>query len=309
MERKNVLDWSGKRGGKGGVAFEKVKPDVREKALEHGFSFLFDEELVMLILGSGTRQIPVELMAERITGVLNDFDSDEVVENLMHLKGVGQGKALAVGAALELGRRRNCHLRAPIKSPCDIVPFVKNYAVCEKEHFLLVTLNGGNEIIQIHVITVGTLNRTLIHPREVFSVAMRDNAAAIIVSHNHPSGNCTPSDEDIKVTEILEKVSVIMGIELLDHVIVSRETYFSFLENKMLKKDQKKERDLSEEKRKTGKVRGKAGFDEERELPGGELPDSELPECELPESELPDSECELPEWDEYYAAAGLRKFL
>ena len=213
---------------------EKIKPDVREKALEHGFSFLFDEELVMLILGSGTRQMPVELMAERIVGILYDFDTEEVVENLVRLNGVGLGKALAVAAALELGRRRSCHLRAPIKSPTDIVPFVKNYAVCDKEHFLLVTLNGGHEIIQIHVITVGTLNRTLIHPREIFSVAMRDNAAAIIVSHNHPSGNCEPSEEDIQVTETLRKVSVIMGIELLDHVIVSREGYFSFLENKML---------------------------------------------------------------------------
>lgn len=213
---------------------EKIKPDVREKALEHGFSYLFDEELVMLILGSGTRQMPVELMAERIVGILYDFDAEEVVENLVRLNGVGLGKALAVAAALELGRRRSCHLRAPIKSPTDIVPFVKNYAVCDKEHFLLVTLNGGHEIIQIHVITVGTLNRTLIHPREIFSVAMRDNAAAIIVSHNHPSGNCEPSEEDIQVTETLRKVSVIMGIELLDHVIVSREGYFSFLEHKML---------------------------------------------------------------------------
>ena len=213
---------------------EKIKPDVREKALEHGFSYLFDEELIMLILGSGARGLPVEYMAEKIADVLDDCDFEDAVENLLRVKGVGQGKALAVAAALELGRRRSNHLRAPIKSPCDIVPFLKNYAVSEREHFLLVTLNGGHEILQIHVITVGTLNRTLIHPREVFTTAMRDNAAAIIVSHNHPSGNCQPSEEDIAVTETLEKVSVIMGIELLDHVIVSRETFFSFLEHKML---------------------------------------------------------------------------
>ena len=218
---------------------EKIKPDVREKALEHGFSYLFDEELIMLILGSGARGLPVEYMAEKIAEVLDDCDFEDAVENLLRVKGVGQGKALAVAAALELGRRRSNHLRAPIKSPCDIVPFLKNYAVSEKEHFLLVTLNGGHEILQIHVITVGTLNRTLIHPREVFTTAMRDNAAAIIVSHNHPSGNCQPSEEDIAVTETLEKVSVIMGIELLDHVIVSRETFFSFLEHKMLNSEKK----------------------------------------------------------------------
>ena len=225
---KNVLLWQ-----------EKAKPDVREKALEHGFSFLFDEELIMLILGSGTKNLPVEFIAENIVDVLDDCDFDDAVENLLQVKGVGQGKALAVAAALELGRRRSCHLRAPVKTPCDIVPFLKNYAVNEKEHFLLVTLNGGHEIIQIHVISVGTINHTLIHPREVFSVAMRDNAAAIIVSHNHPSGICEPSEEDVKVTEVLEKVSVIMGIELLDHVIVSRESYFSFLENKMLQSQRK----------------------------------------------------------------------
>ena len=238
------------------------RPDVREKVLEHGFSFLFDEELVMLILGSGTKELPVGRMAERIIEVLDDCDFDDSVENLLRVKGVGQGKALAVAAALELGRRRNCHLRAPIKAPCDIVPFLKNYAVSEKEHFLLVTLNGGHEIIQIHVVSVGTLNRTLTHPREVFTLAMRDNAAAIIVSHNHPSGNCDPSEEDQAVTEILEKVSFIMGIELLDHVIVSCESYFSFLENKMLKKENKKNNDGSKES-----FEKNDGFIDENDLP------------------------------------------
>ncbi|MDY5819619.1 MAG: DNA repair protein RadC, partial [Treponema sp.] len=207
-----------------------------------------------------------------------DCDFEDSVKNLLRVKGVGQSKALAVAAALELGRRRNSHLRAPIKSPSDIVPFVKNYAVCEKEHFLLVTLNGGHEIIQIHVVTVGTLNRTLIHPREVFTLAMRDNAAAIIVSHNHPSGNCQPSEEDVAVTGILEKVSIIMGIELLDHVIVSRESYFSFLENKMLKNGKEKDSDVNEDT------------------------------FEIEKDETINEENDLPEWDEYYAAAELEKY-
>ncbi len=213
---------------------EKYKPNVREAAMEHGLSYLFDEELIMLILGTGTRQMPVELMAERILGVLDDYDSDQVVEKLLRLKGVGQGKALAVAAALELGKRRNNHLCAPVKSSADIVPFVKNYAVCKKEHFLLVTLNGSHEIIQIHVVSVGTLNRTLIHPREIFSTAMKEDAAAIIVCHNHPSGNCRPSEEDVLVTHNLERVGEIMGIELLDHIIVCRDSYFSFMDNKLL---------------------------------------------------------------------------
>ena len=213
---------------------EKYKPAVRETAMEHGLSYLFNEELVMLILGTGNSQMPVEIMAEKIVGVLDDSDAEKVVENLLRLKGVGQGKALAIAAALELGKRRNNHRGAIIKSPSDIVPFVRNYAVCNKEHFLLVTLNGGHEIIQIHVVTVGTLTRSLIHPREVFGTAMRENAAAIIVCHNHPSGNCEPSEEDVDVTHNLEKAGIIMGIEVLDHVIFSQESYFSFLDNKML---------------------------------------------------------------------------
>ena len=213
---------------------DRIKPDVRETAMEHGLSFLFDEELVMLILGSGTSNLPVEVMAEKIGEVLDDSDPADVVDNLLRLKGVGQGKALAVAAALELGKRRSSHLCAPVKSPSDVVPFVQNYAVSKKEHFLLVTLNGSHEIIQIHVISIGTLNRTLIHPREIYGTAIREDAAAIIVCHNHPSGNCEPSDEDIAVTHNLERVGEIMGIELLDHIIVCRESYFSFLDNKML---------------------------------------------------------------------------
>ena len=219
---------------------EKIKPGVRESAMEHGLSYLFDEELVMLILGTGNSSMPVEIMADRIVDVLDDSDPDAVVANLLKLKGVGQGKALAVAAALELGRRRNAHLCAPISSSSDIVPFVQNYAVCKKEHFLLVTLNGSHEIIQIHVISVGTLTRGLVHPREIFGTAMRENSAAIIVCHNHPSGNCEPSEEDINVTHNLERVGEIMGIELLDHIIVCRDSYFSFADSKMLLKNKNK---------------------------------------------------------------------
>ncbi len=217
---------------------DKIKPSVREIAMEHGLSFMFNEELVMLILGSGTSCMPVEVMAEKILEVLDDSDPADVVDNLLRLKGVGQGKALAVAAALELGKRRSSHLCAPIKSSSDVVPYVQNYAVSKKEHFLLLTLNGSHEIIQIHVVSIGTLNRTLIHPREIYGTAMREDAAAIIVCHNHPSGNCEPSEEDIDVTHNLERVGEIMGIELLDHIIVCRESYYSFLDNKMLLKNQ-----------------------------------------------------------------------
>lgn len=210
------------------------KPDLREKAIMHGIQFPFDEELIMLILGTGTKEMPIDRMAEKIIETLDESNDDEIVNNLLHIKGVGNGKALAVAAALELGRRRNNHLKAQIRAPRDVVPFIRNYAVSQKEHLLMVTLNGGHEIIQIHVVSVGTLNKTLIHPREIFSEAIKENAAAIIVCHNHPSGNSEPSDDDIESTRILIQAAHIIGIELLDHIIIDCEGYYSFMEHKLL---------------------------------------------------------------------------
>lgn len=216
---------------------EKKKPDIREVALEHGLNFSFDEDLIAMILGSGSKEMPVQKMARKILDTLDDSNEEDVVKNLLQVKGVGQGKALAIGAALELGKRRSNHLLAPIRHPYDIVRFVQNYAVSQKEHFLVVTLNGSHEIIKIHVVSIGTLNKSLIHPREVFQVAIKENAAAIILCHNHPSGNVEPSKEDIETTKILVQASYIMGIEILDHVIVSMEKYYSFMENEVLFKD------------------------------------------------------------------------
>lgn len=193
-----------------------------------------DEELVMLILGSGTKSLPVDSMARKIIAALDDFNEADWIKKILSVKGIGIGKALAVAAALELGKRRYCHLGAHVKSPQDIVPFVKSYAMNTKEHFLVITLNGGHNIIRIHVVSVGTINRTLIHPREVFVDAIRENAAAIILCHNHPSGNCVPSEDDLATTEMLINASKIVGIPILDHLIIDCNGYFSFLENDVL---------------------------------------------------------------------------
>lgn len=207
------------------------KPDVRELVLKRGMTFPSDEELVMLILGSGNSQKSVRELAKDVVEVLYGTNSEDVVKKLCEIQGMGAGKSLAVAAALELGRRRSGHLQAVIKHPSDIVPFVQNYSMQKKEHFLCITLNGGHEIMQIRVVSVGTLNKTLVHPREIFSEALTQNAAAIIVCHNHPSGNCAPSEDDITTTEMLLSASEIIGIALLDHIIISCDSYFSFVEN------------------------------------------------------------------------------
>ncbi|MBQ9630946.1 MAG: DNA repair protein RadC [Treponema sp.] len=213
-------------------------PDVREQVLKRGFSYPSDDELVMLILGSGTKDFPIQRLARDVVKKMYTADSKDLVQELASIKGMGMSKSLAIAAAIELGRRRSLHLNAIIRHPSDVVTFVKNYSVLPKEHFICITLNGGHEIIKIRVVTVGTINRTLVHPREVFSEALMENAAAIIVCHNHPSGSCTPSLEDIEATRNLLEAANIIGISLLDHIILDREGYFSFLEHNLLFNEQ-----------------------------------------------------------------------
>lgn len=212
----------------------KNKPDIRERTIENGLLYPTNVELLMLILGSGNKDMSVEVMAQKINDVLTDSNLEDVVGNLLKVKGVGQGKALAVAAALELGRRHCSHLKAHIQSPEDILPYVQNYAMCGKEHFVMITLNGGHEIIKIHLISVGTVNKTIIHPREVFREAIKENASSIVICHNHPSGNCAPSDEDIETTKYLIEASNLIGIPILDHIIFDCDSYYSFLEHEFL---------------------------------------------------------------------------
>lgn len=210
------------------------KPDIREKALKYGLGYPLDEELIMLILGTGNRQMSVKTMSRKIVDVLDSCNSRDVVERLLKMKGVGQGKALAVAAALELGKRRTCHLGAHIQCPDDLIPFVNHYAMNDKEHFLAVTLDGGHNIIQIHVVSIGTSNRTFVHPRDVFGEAIRENATSVILCHNHPSGRTEPSEEDIQTTKKLIQASEIVGIPVLDHIIIDCSSYYSFLEHGLL---------------------------------------------------------------------------
>ena len=210
------------------------KPDIREQVLKQGISYPTDEELIMLILGKGIKGVPIQQLAARVISVLHGTNDNQIVQNLLTIKGIGTSRALALAASIELGRRYTKHLQSPIKKPEDILPYVQQYAIEQKEHFLAITLNGAHEIIKIRVISIGTLNRTLIHPREIFSEALTDHAAAIIVCHNHPSGNTSPSNEDIETTQILIKASQILGISLLDHLIIGRQSYYSFADHKLL---------------------------------------------------------------------------
>lgn len=213
----------------------KPKPNVREMAIRHGIEFPSDEELLMLILNGGCRNMPLEKLAEKALSVINECKPGELVDRLTQISGMGEAKALALAAAVELGRRRNAAYRCRIVRPVDIVPYLKHYSLEKREHFVVATVNGAKELLNIRVVSVGTMNRTLVHPREVFADAITENAAGIICCHNHPFGPCLPSDADRSTTQVLEEASVILGITFLDHIIVTHEEYFSFLEHGLLK--------------------------------------------------------------------------
>ena len=210
------------------------QPNIRELTLLNGISYPDDEELIMLILGKGTKNNPIESLAEKVTKTINSSNEEELIPNLKKINGMGESRALIIAAALELGRRRRGILRSSINAPKDVIPFLQHYTLMPTEHFITVTVNGAKEILSTRVVSVGTINKALIHPREVFANAVSEYASGIICCHNHPCGQCYPSNADIDSTKILQKAAKIVGIVFMDHIIITKEDYFSFLEHGML---------------------------------------------------------------------------
>ncbi len=203
----------------------------REKLIARGPQGLSDLDLLQLLLGSGCRQVPLETLALRCRDILDHHGTALGPESLEGIAGLGPAKAGQLSAALELARRlgRPHHLR--IKGPADLVPRLVHWTDRPQEVFLTVTLNGAQEVLGIRPVTVGLLNRTLIHPREVFAPALEDRAASIVLAHTHPSGAVEPSREDREATSRLSQAGKLLGVEVLDHLILSASSYYSFREN------------------------------------------------------------------------------
>ncbi|MXI86694.1 RadC family protein [Sphaerochaeta halotolerans] len=201
----------------------------RERLILRGAEALSDQELLSILIGSGNRDRSVNAIAKDLLDLL-DRKPIATNEDLMAIGGLGMAKATLIGAALELGRRRLPAKRRQISTPADIFPLIRHYAARMQEHFLSVCLNGAHEVLSVNVCSIGLVNRTLVHPREVFGEAVRQRATAILVAHNHPSGNLEPSMEDKDVTRRLKQAGDILGIKVLDHLIFSEEGYLSMLE-------------------------------------------------------------------------------
>ena len=214
----------------------------REKLLAYGPSGLSNAELLAILLRSGTRKKSVLRIAEEILARIKEQGLVGMVHisvaALAKIDGVGKVKAATLQAAIELARRLAVQQSAKIQmitGPEDVARYaMPHYRFEQKEHFAVLLLNTKNHVISMPEVSVGSLSASVVHPREVFRAAIDHAAAAMILLHNHPSGDPTPSREDIAVTERLVKAGKIMDIPVLDHVVLGRDRFISLKEKGLL---------------------------------------------------------------------------
>ncbi len=199
----------------------------REKLLNKGVQHLKDYELVAIVLGSGIKGKDVIKLSKEIVKLFEDDFNSLDLQKLLSIHGLGVAKASQVISAVELSRRYLIKQNKKITDASDVYEELKKYRDKRQEYFLSLYLDGANHLCETRVITIGTLNQSLVHPREVFAPAIEQRCASIIVAHNHPSGVLSPSKEDIEVTKRLQESGKILGIELLDHLIFTKNGYVS----------------------------------------------------------------------------------
>lgn len=203
----------------------------REKLQKKGAEALSDLELMAILVGKGTEGHDVMSVAKCILKILDSSNEKPNLKELQKIEGVGPAKATLIAAALEFARRRIRPEGLKISFPPDVLPLIRHYADRKQEHFICISVNGANEVITSRVVSVGLVNKTQVHPREVFADPITDRASAIIVAHNHPSGGLNPSKEDIEITKQLKSAGKTLGIKLLDHIIFNHKGYYSFLDH------------------------------------------------------------------------------
>ena len=203
----------------------------REKLLEKGARSLSDAELLAVLLGKGSARQDVLSLAAKVVPEIDQKGFRLSVDDLSRFDGIGPAKAALILAALEFARRRIKPDGFKISQPSDLLPLVRHYADRKQEHFLCASVNGANEIIQIRVVSIGLIDKSPAHPREVFADPITDRASAVILAHNHPSGALTPSEADREITRRLQDAGYLMGIAVLDHIIFNHKGYYSFLEH------------------------------------------------------------------------------
>ncbi|WP_084024479.1 RadC family protein [Vulcanibacillus modesticaldus] len=212
----------------------------RERMIRFGPQSLSNVELLAILLRTGSSNESVFQLAQKVLSELETLQNlnDVTLEELTKIKGIGPAKAIQIKGAIELGRRVVKSIpqdKIQIRSPRDVANFIlEDMKHLKQEHFIALLLDTKNQIIAKETISIGSLNSSIVHPREVFKPAIKKSVSAIIVVHNHPSGDPTPSKEDIEVTNRLVEAGNILGIDLLDHVIIGDSRYISLKDRGML---------------------------------------------------------------------------
>jgi DNA repair protein RadC len=206
----------------------------REKLKHKGAQVLSDLELLAVLIGSGSKGYDVLKLAGEVLQLLDTAGTAPKMEALCQVDGIGPAKASLLMAALEFSRRRIRPRGVQISFPPDVYPLIRHLADRRQEHFICISLNGANEVIAVRTVSVGLVNRALVHPREVFADPITDRAAAVVVAHNHPSGNLSASQDDLVITRQLQEAGHTLGIKLLDHLIFDHNGYYSMLEEGLL---------------------------------------------------------------------------
>ena len=202
----------------------------REKLKERGASALTDEELVAAILGRGVEGQDLRTISRSVAKLIRNHRENLTIEHLTAVRGMGLAKAAQILSAFELARRYLIKDAVKVTGAQDVIPLLADIADKKQEHFVCISLNGAHEVIEKRIVTIGLVDRSPVHPREVYADVISDRAAAVIFAHNHPSGDLKPSNSDLKIHEQLTEAGKILGIRVLDHIIVTKKGYFSFQE-------------------------------------------------------------------------------
>ncbi|MBP1156590.1 DNA repair protein RadC [Paenibacillus sp. PvR052] len=212
----------------------------RERMIQYGAQALSNAELLAILLRTGTFQESAVHVAQRLlreSGGLRKL-SDMSMEQFTEIKGIGAAKALQIQAGIELGRRMArsaMNETVIIRSPQDVASLLmEDLRYLQKEHFVCLFLNTKNHVIGQETLSMGSLNASIVHPREVFRAAIKRSSASIVCAHNHPSGDPTPSPEDVQITKRLVQAGDIVGIDVLDHIVIGDQRFVSLKELGMM---------------------------------------------------------------------------
>jgi len=210
----------------------------REKLLKYGAGRLSAIELLAILLGTGRKGESVLFVAKKLLKAIPFEKLSSLTPNEFHnISGIGPAKTCTLLASIELGKRLYQNKKVAISqllNPKDVFDSLKEIRQSKKEHFVVFFLDSRNQQIHREIISVGTINASLVHPREVFEPAVRHLSVQIILAHNHPSGTLEPSEDDLTVNKRLTEAGKILGIEVLDHIIVTKDSFISFKEKGLM---------------------------------------------------------------------------